>query len=60
MKLIARALEILHSEVEWLHDPSAEIAEKIERAFGQFERSEFFSSEELQADKEKRKAAWLS
>ena len=47
------------SEDEWLHDHSAEIAEKVERAFGQFERGEFFSAEESQADMEKRKAAWL-
>jgi len=58
-EVIGRALEILHSEDEWLHDHSAEIAEKVERAFGQFERGEFFSAEESQADMEKRKAAWL-
>ena len=33
--------------------------EVIERAFGQFDRGEFFSAEESQADMEKRKAAWL-
>src|SRR5207244_6810414 len=58
-EVIGRALEIMHSEDEWLHDHSAEIAEKVERAFGQFERGEFFSAEESQADMEKRKAAWL-
>jgi Arc/MetJ-type ribon-helix-helix transcriptional regulator len=58
-EVIGRALEILHSEDEWLHDHSAEITEKIERALGQFERGEFFSAEESQADMEKRKAAWL-
>ena len=58
-EVIGRALEILHSEDGWLHNHSAEIGEKIERAFGQFERGEFFSAEESQADLEKRKAAWL-
>jgi antitoxin ParD1/3/4 len=58
-EVIGRALEILHSEDEWLHGLSAEIAETIDRAFGQFERGEFFSAEESQADMEKRKAAWL-
>ncbi|MGA3041226.1 MAG: hypothetical protein ABSF54_10620 [Bryobacteraceae bacterium] len=33
--------------------------EVIERAFGQFDRGEFFSAEESQADMETRKAAWL-
>ncbi|MBZ5618754.1 MAG: type II toxin-antitoxin system ParD family antitoxin [Acidobacteriia bacterium] len=58
-EVIGRALEMLHSEDEWLHDHKAEVAEKIERAFGQVERGEFFSAEESRADMEKRKAAWL-
>jgi putative addiction module CopG family antidote len=59
-EVIGRALQILHSEEEWLHDHKAEIVEKIERAFGQFERGEFFSAEQSQADMEKRKAALAS
>ena len=58
-EVIGRALEMLHSEEEWLHDQKEEIAEKIERAFGQFDRGEFFSAETSRADMEKRKAAWL-
>lgn len=58
-EVIGRALEALNSEDKWLHNHSTEIGEKIERAFGQFERGEFFSAEESQADMEKRKAAWL-
>jgi len=58
-EVITRALEMLHSEDEWLNGHKGEIAEKIERAFGQFERGEFFSAEESRADMEKRKAAWL-
>lgn len=58
-EVIGRASEILHSEDEWLLGHSVEIGEKIERAFGQIERGEFFSAEESQADMEKRKAAWL-
>jgi Arc/MetJ-type ribon-helix-helix transcriptional regulator len=58
-EVIERALETLNSEDEWLHDHKSEIAEKIERAFEQFEHGEFFSAEESQADMEKRKAAWL-
>jgi len=59
-EVIGRALEILNSEDEWLHEHKSEIAERIDRAFGQFERGEFFSAEESRADMEKRKAAWLS
>jgi len=59
-EVIGRALEILNSEDEWLHEHKSEIAERIDRAFGQFERGEFFSAEESQADMEKRKAVWLS
>ena len=47
------------TDEEWLGENKAEITEKIERAFEQFERGEFFSAEESQADMEKRKAAWL-
>lgn len=56
--VIGRALEMLHSEAEWLQDHKEQIAAKIERAFGQFERGEFFSAEESRADMEKRKATW--
>ncbi len=52
--VIARALEILHSEDEWLHAQKSSIEAKIDRAFEQFERGEFFSPEELRADMEKR------
>lgn len=58
-EVIARALEPLHSEDEWLHAHNGEIAEKIERAFAQFERGEFFSAEESRVDIAKRKSAWL-
>jgi antitoxin ParD1/3/4 len=57
--VIGRALELLHFEEEWLHENKAEVEEKIERAFGQFERGEFFCAEESQADMQQRKAAWL-
>jgi hypothetical protein len=50
---------MLYSDEEWLVDHKAEITEKIERAIGQFDRGEFFSAEESQADMERRKAAWL-
>ncbi len=59
-EVIERALEVLRSEDAWLFDHKNEIAEKIDRAFGQFERGEFFSAEESRADMEKRKAAWLA
>jgi antitoxin ParD1/3/4 len=58
-EVIERALRLLHFEEERLLDHKAETTEKIERAFGQFDRGEFFSAEESQADMEKRKAAWF-
>jgi hypothetical protein len=48
-----------NSEEMWLHDQKEGIAEKIERAFGQFERGEFLSAEASRADMAKRKAVWL-
>ena len=59
-EVIGRALEMLHFEDERLQDRKQSIHEKIERAFEQFERGEFFSAEESRADIEKRKAAWLA
>jgi antitoxin ParD1/3/4 len=57
--VIARALEVLRGEEEWLHGQQTEVAAKIERAFDQFDRGEFFTAEESRVDMEKRKAAWL-
>jgi hypothetical protein len=39
---------------------TGQVEEKIERAFGQFERGEFLSAEESRADMERRKAEWLA
>jgi len=58
-EVIGRALEALLADDEWLYGHKDEIAEKIERAFGQFDRGEFFSSAESQAEMAKRKAEWL-
>lgn len=45
---------------EWLQLRKALIHDKIERAFVQFEKGEFFTAEESRADMEKREAAWLA
>ena len=57
--VISRALEVLRAEDEWLAENRSVIGEKIERAFGQFDRGEFFSSAQSRADREMRKAEWL-
>jgi len=57
--VIARALEVLREEEGWLHDQRDRVSEKIDRAFGQFERGEFLTAEESRADMEQRKAAWI-
>jgi antitoxin ParD1/3/4 len=49
-EVIGRALEILRAEDEWLAENNHSIAEKIERAFGQFERGESFSPEQSKAE----------
>ena len=58
-EVIGRALDMLRDEDQWLHEQKDEVAAKIERAFSQFERGEFFSAEQSRKDMEKRKAAWL-
>jgi len=57
-EVIGRALEMLQDERR--QGGKDLINEKLERAFGQFERGEFFSAEESRANMEKRKAAWLT
>jgi Arc/MetJ-type ribon-helix-helix transcriptional regulator len=59
-EVIGRALELLHSEYEWASGPQDEVADKIDRAFEQFERGEFLTSEESIADMNRRKSEWLS
>jgi putative addiction module CopG family antidote len=58
-EVIARALEVLRSDEQWLDESRSAIGEKIDRAFGQFDRGQFFSAEESKADMEVRKAAWV-
>jgi antitoxin ParD1/3/4 len=58
-EVIARALEVLRSDEEWLDESRSAISEKIDRAFEQFDRGQFFSTEASKADMETRKAAWL-
>ncbi len=58
-EVIERALEVLRLEDENLRDSRDEIDQKLDRAFAQFERGEFYTAEESKADMEKRKAAWL-
>jgi antitoxin ParD1/3/4 len=59
-EVITRALELLHSEDEWLHDQRDLIRDKVERAWEQSERGEILTAEESRADMEQKKAAWLS
>lgn len=59
-QVIARALELLRSEDCWLLQDKDAIHDKIERAFGQFERGECFTEEQSRADMEQRKAAWFA
>jgi antitoxin ParD1/3/4 len=59
-EVIARALEVLRSEDEWLAQNKEAIDEKIERGLAQIERGEGISGDELRRRLEKRKAAWLA
>jgi len=49
-EVVAHALDLLSSADELLPDEQASVEEKIERAFGQFERGKFFSAEESRAN----------
>jgi putative addiction module CopG family antidote len=59
-EVIERALEVLRAEDTWLVEHKAELAEKLDRAFSQFERGDFLPAEQSRAEMEERKAAWLA
>jgi hypothetical protein len=58
-EVVERALEMLCIEDELLSDDKEEIADRIERAFAQFDRGEYYSAEESRAEMSRRKAEWL-
>ena len=56
-EFVEEAVRLLHEEQElW----AREVHEKIERAYGQFERGEYFTEEEMRVKRQERKAAWLA
>ena len=56
---VERAVQMLHEEEALLANDRHVIHEKIERAFGQFERGEGLTPEESRVRLQEKKAAWL-
>lgn len=59
-EVVQRALEMLFAWKEWLRENRGSINQKNERAFGQFERGEYFTAEQSRAEMARRKAEWLA
>ncbi len=57
-EVISRALEILQTNEAWLREHKQQISDKIEVAFAQSERGEYFTAEQSRADMENRKSKW--
>ncbi len=57
--VVNRALYVFSQEDLWLEDSRPAINEKIERAFGRFERGEFFDPQQTRTKMRARKDAWL-
>jgi Arc/MetJ-type ribon-helix-helix transcriptional regulator len=57
---VERAVQMLHEEEALLVNDRDVINQKIERAFGQFERDEGLTPEESRARLQEKKAAWLN
>jgi putative addiction module CopG family antidote len=57
-EFVERAVQMLHEEEALLADDNQAIHEKIERAFGQFERGEGLGAEESRARLQEKKAVW--
>jgi Arc/MetJ-type ribon-helix-helix transcriptional regulator len=59
-EFVEHAVRLLHDEEALWAAEKQEIHDKIERAFGQFERDEGLSEEECRAQLQEHKAAWLA
>jgi putative addiction module CopG family antidote len=59
-EFVEQAVRMLHEEEELWADEKQLIHEKIERAFGEFERGQYLSGEESLAARRERKAALLA
>lgn len=59
-EFVEQAVRMLHQEEELWAIEKEEIGEKIERAFGEFERGECFTLEETRAKLQEHKAAWIA
>jgi Arc/MetJ-type ribon-helix-helix transcriptional regulator len=57
-EFVERAVQMLHEEEALLANDRQVIEDKIERAFGQFERGEGLTPEESRAILQEKKAAW--
>jgi Arc/MetJ-type ribon-helix-helix transcriptional regulator len=57
-EFVERAVQMLHEEEALLTNDSPAIHDKIERAFGQFERGEGLTPEESHGNLQKRKTEW--
>jgi Arc/MetJ-type ribon-helix-helix transcriptional regulator len=57
--VIARALELLRDEDNWLQEQRGAVSSKIERAVEQFAQGKFFDAEGSRMDMQRRKEAWL-
>ena len=58
-EFVERAVQMLHEEELLLANDRHVIHEKIERAFGQFERGEGLTPEDSRAKLQEKKADWL-
>ncbi len=57
-EVISRALEALQIGEEWLRENKQQISNKIEAAFRQSEKGEYFTADQSRADMEDRKSKW--
>lgn len=59
-EVIDQALEMLQDRDEWLTEHRVEIAEKIEAGYAAAKRGELIDEDQVRANMEKRKRAWLA
>jgi Arc/MetJ-type ribon-helix-helix transcriptional regulator len=59
-EFVEQAVRMLHQEEQLWEFEKQAIHDKIERAYGELERSEYLTEEELRVKQQERKTAWLA